>query len=88
MSRRGALTGGYYDARTSRLALQKRLRELENAIHNETETSNNLKTSLQKTGILSLLFGQEHSLISCLIRSRLETPLNADSHDKMNVVVT
>lgn len=55
MSRRGALTGGYYDSRASRLALQKRIWELEDAINTESEKSDELKKSLQDTGILLLL---------------------------------
>ncbi|CAH1784036.1 unnamed protein product [Owenia fusiformis] len=77
VSRRGALTGGYYDTRRSRLDLQKSKVEAVQQLETQEKEYNEHKTKLQT------LEGQINSLVSDMQRMETKNSKNKDIYDKM-----
>ncbi|KAI0216956.1 Structural maintenance of chromosomes protein 3 [Lamellibrachia satsuma] len=77
VSRRGALTGGYYDTRKSRLELQKSKMEIVQQLQQEELEYNGHKAKLQT------LEGQINQLVSEMQRTETKNSKNKDIYDKM-----
>lgn len=77
VSRRGALTGGYYDTRKSRLDLQKGKTETQRSLQLEEREYENHKAKLLS------LEGEINQLVSEMQRTETKNSKNKDIYDKM-----
>jgi len=77
VSRRGALTGGYYDTRKSRLDLQKSKMETLQSLQQHEREYDEHKVKLQS------LEGQINQLVSEMQRTETKNSKNKDIYDKM-----
>lgn len=77
VSRRGALTGGYYDTRKSRLDLQKGKMETLQGLSSQEREYEEHKAKLQT------LEGQINQLVSEMQRTETKNSKNKDIYDKM-----
>lgn len=77
VSRRGALTGGYYDTRKSRLDLQKSKMECIQQLKTQEKEYEEHKSKLQA------LEGQINQLVSEMQRTETKNSKNRDIYDKM-----
>lgn len=81
VSRRGALTGGYYDTRRSRLDLHKSKEEYSRQLQEQEGNYMEHKAKLEE------LEGQINSLVSEMQRMETRNSKNRDNYDKMRADV-
>ncbi|XP_029645024.1 structural maintenance of chromosomes protein 3 isoform X1 [Octopus sinensis] len=81
VSRRGALTGGFYDTRRSRLDLQKSKCELLNKVETQNEEYKEHKKKLEQ------IESQINSLVSEMQKNETKNSKNKDTFDKMRADV-
>ncbi|XP_064630415.1 structural maintenance of chromosomes protein 3-like [Lineus longissimus] len=77
VSRKGALTGGYYDSRKSRLELQKGKTELKDEVRRLERDFAEHRTKLQA------IEGQINNLVSDMQKMETKNSKNKDNYDKM-----
>ncbi|XP_052773319.1 structural maintenance of chromosomes protein 3-like [Mya arenaria] len=81
VSRRGALTGGYYDNRRSRLDLHKSKEEYAEKVNTMESQYNEHKTKLEE------IEGQINNLVSEMQRMETRNSKNRDNYEKMKADV-